>query len=240
MELFGTAGIRGPVADRLTPALATAVGRAAAVDGETFVVGRDGRTTGAGLAQAVAAGLASGGARVLRAGVVPTPTLAYAAQGRHGIMVTASHNPPTDNGLKLFEDGREYDSQAEGRIEERVDDGAGPVAWDRWESVDRVDPLPRYRDAVAAYAKDHGGAARGPSSESDDGSLSVAVDCGNGMAGLATPQVLRALGADVTALEANVDGHFPARESKPTPIIGMPMSEAAFKTSPASTPRPPP
>jgi len=214
MELFGTAGIRGPIDDRLTPELAMAVGAAAAQDGEEFVVGRDGRTSGGALAQAVSAGLTSGGARVRQAGVVPTPTLAFAARGRHGIMVTASHNPPADNGLKLFADGVEYDEAAEARIESRVAASEGRVAWNEWESIDRIDPLPTYRDAVEAYAREQ--------TTSDDARhspepLTVAVDCGNGMAGLATPDVLSALDVEVVALEANVDGHFPARESKPTP-----------------------
>jgi phosphomannomutase len=208
MDLFGTAGIRGDVQSRVTPALARAVGRAAGADGDSFVVGRDGRTTGEGLAAAVEAGLLSAGADVTRVGQVPTPALAYAAQRSRGVMVTASHNPPTDNGLKLFADGEEYGDDAEARIERRVADDPEPVAWDEWGSSQRADVLGAYRDAVAEFARGHG--------EPLDG-LSVAVDCGNGMASVATPQVLRGLGADVTALHANVDGHFPGRESKPTP-----------------------
>jgi len=212
MTLFGTAGIRGPVRDDVTPELALAVGRAAGADGETFVVGRDGRVTGAALAAAVEAGLESAGADVRRVGQVPTPALAFASQGRRGVMVTASHNPPQDNGLKLFVDGVEYDRDAERTVEDRVDAGAAPVAWDEWGDGERLGVLDRYRDAVADYARDTLGSGDQPL----DG-LSVAVDCGNGMASLATPQVLRALGADVAALNANVDGHFPGRESKPTP-----------------------
>ena len=207
MDLFGTAGIRGPVTD-VTPALALAVGRAAGADGTDFVVGRDGRTSGPALADALTAGLESAGATVERVGTVPTPTLAYASRGRHGVMVTASHNPPTDNGIKLFADGSEYDSDAETRLEDRVADEAGQVAWGSWGQTARADPLPEYRDSVVGYAASHG---------SDPADLTVAVDCGNGMAGLATPQVLTDLGADVLALNANVDGHFTARESKPTP-----------------------
>jgi phosphomannomutase len=207
MDLFGTAGIRGPVTD-VTPSLALAVGRAAGVDGADFIVGRDGRTTGPALAAAMAAGLESAGATVERVGTVPTPTLAYASQGRRGVMLTASHNPPADNGIKLFVDGSEYDSTAERRIEERVADEAGQADWDRWGAVERADPVPEYRRAVVSFAESHGTAPT---------DLTVAVDCGNGMASLATPQVLTDLGAEVVALNANVDGHFTARESKPTP-----------------------
>ncbi|RXK49170.1 phosphomannomutase [Halorientalis pallida] len=208
MELFGTAGIRGSVQQRVTPELALSVGRAAAADGDEFVLGRDGRETSQALAAAVAAGLESGGATVRLIGEVPTPTLAYASRGRRGVMVTASHNPPTDNGLKLFVDGQEYGDDAEGRIEERVTEGSDPVAWDAWGGATDLDVLERYRQAVAGYAEAFGTAPDG---------LTVAVDCGNGMGSVATPEVLRALGANVRALNATVDGHFPGRESKPTP-----------------------
>ncbi len=207
MDLFGTAGIRGPVTE-VTPERAVRVGRAAATaaEGGEFVVGRDGRETGEGLAAAVTAGLLAGGADVRRAGVLPTPALAGASRGRRGVMVTASHNPPADNGLKLFADGVEYDRDAEQTVERRVD--AAGADWDRWGGAERVGVLEEYRDAVTDYAAGHGAGADG---------LRVAVDCGNGVAGLATPQVLTGLGAEVRALNATVDGHFPARQSKPTP-----------------------
>ncbi len=207
---FGTAGIRGPVTE-VTPELALSVGRAIGRDadeaGTALVVARDGRTTGESLAAAIEAGATSAGASVRRAGQLPTPALAYASQDRHGVMLTASHNPPGDNGIKLFADGQEYDRPAERRIEGRVESGVDPVSWDAYGDVERVSPLSAYRDAVVTYAGGHGTAP----------SLEVAVDCGNGMSSLATPQVLRALGADVVALNADVDGHFRARESKPTP-----------------------
>ena len=210
MELFGTAGIRGPVT-RVTPELALAVGRAVGMDAiegsGTVVLGRDGRVTGTTLAAAVEAGVTSAGADVRRAGQLPTPALAYASRGRHGIMLTASHNPPADNGIKVFADGREYDRDSERRIEERVSDATDAAEWDAWGRTERLSVLPAYREAVTAYAREQG----------THPDLTVAVDCGNGMASLATPQVLTALGADVVTLNANVDGHFSARESKPTP-----------------------
>ena len=215
MTLFGTAGIRGDVRERLTPELALAVGRAAGADAADrenatpeFVIARDGRETGPGLCAALEAGLESAGAAVRRAGMLPTPALAFASRGRRGVMVTASHNPPTDNGLKLFADGEEYGNDAEARTESRVAESDSPAAWDEWGSAKRIDPLQDYRDRIADYAKGHGSALDG---------IEFIVDCGNGMAGRATPQVLGALGAEVTGLNANVDGHFPARGSKPTP-----------------------
>jgi len=208
MELFGTAGIRGDVVSKVTPELALRVGQAVGRDGEAFALGYDGRVTSPALADAMAAGLQSAGARVVRLGRVPTPALAYASRGRHGVMITASHNPPTDNGIKVFTDGTEYGDDAEERIERRVDDEVGPAVWSDWADAESVDSLADYRAAVAAYAESLG---------ADPSGLTVAVDCGNGMGGVATPQVLGTLGADVLATEANVDGFFPGRESKPTP-----------------------
>jgi phosphomannomutase len=208
MDLFGTAGIRGSAVETVTPELALAVGRAAGRDGREFVVARDGRETGAALAAAMEAGLESAGADVRRAGQLPTPALAFASQGRRGAMLTASHNPPTDNGIKLFADGVEYDRGAETTVEERVEADDPSVAWHEWGDSERVGVLDAYRDAVVEFSKQHGVPLDG---------LRVVVDCGNGMAALATPQVLRALGAEVVTLNANVDGYFPGRESKPTP-----------------------
>jgi phosphomannomutase len=206
MDLFGTAGIRGDARETVTPSLALQVGMAVGDDADRIVVGRDGRTTGSALADAVAAGAQSAGALVSRVGRVPTSALAFASRGRHGVMCTASHNPPGDNGLKLFADGREYDSAAEQRVAKRIEAGPTPTTWDGWGEAERQDILDEYRHAVDEYARDHGQQPAG----------TVVVDCGNGTAALGTPQVLRALGTAVTTLHANVDGHFPGRESKPT------------------------
>jgi phosphomannomutase len=148
MKLFGTAGIRGDVRDRVTTDLALRVGRAVGAHAReagdrAFVVGRDGRTTGAGLAAAVEAGLTAAGASVERIGQVPTPALAYASRGRRGVMLTASHNPPTDNGIKLFVDGQEYGETAERAIEDRVAAEPGHADWDEWGTRSEAAPLPQ-------------------------------------------------------------------------------------------------
>lgn len=208
MVAFGTAGIRGSAVERVTPGVALAVGRALASITSDVVVGRDARTTSEGLAAAAAAGLMSGGADVTDVGVVPTAVVAAASQDRHGLMITASHNPPSDNGIKLFRDGVEFAREAERTIEQSVASGAKPAQWNEWGSRRRIDRLGEYRASVVSYLEGHGEAP-------DD--LTVAVDCGHGMGGLATPQVLSELGADVRAVNATPDGHFPARDSKPTP-----------------------
>lgn len=235
MGLFGTAGIRGSAETRVTPALALRVGRAVAAvahdlgdaanavttgddqDRPEVVVGRDGRVTGSALAAAVEAGLTAGGARVARAGQLPTPALAYASRERYGVMLTASHNPPGDNGIKLFADGVEFDRQHERAVEDRVDAHDPPAPWDRWTTPVTEEPLHPYLSAVEAYARGVPvETPTDPDAVTLDG-LRIAVDCGNGMAAPATPTVLRELGATVVTLNGNVDGHFPGRGSKPTP-----------------------
>ena len=224
MVTFGTAGVRGSVVETVTPAVALSVGGAVGhlavgespADHPEVAIGRDGRLTGPALAAAVEAGVAAAGAIPIRVGTVPTPTLAFASRDRYGMMLTASHNPPADNGIKCFVDGQEFDDDREKRIESLVADDVAttPTDFAGWRSPQHREPLAGYRTAVADYAREQLG--------TDDAAdrcegLRVAVDCGNGMAALATPQVLDSLGATVVALNANVDGRFPGRPSKPTP-----------------------
>jgi len=212
MSLFGTAGIRGDVADAVTPEVALAVGRAVGYDArergaDEVVVGLDGRVTGPALSSAVEAGLLSTGVSVRRVGQVPTPALAYASRGRVGVMLTASHNPPSDNGIKLFADGTEFDASAEEDVERRFGASPRPAPWDAWERPTSLDVLDEYRTAVAEYAGRFGSSLEG---------LPIALDCGNGMASLAVPQVMGALGGEFSVVNGNVDGHFPGRDGKPT------------------------
>jgi phosphomannomutase len=123
-------------------------------------------------------------------------------------MITASHNPSPDNGIKFFVDGVEYTTADEERIEERIDADPGPAPWDEWGRRTNEEPLSAYRDAVVEYASEHGASLDG---------MTIVVDAGNGVAALGTPSVLRRLGATVHTLHANVDGHFPGRPSKPSP-----------------------
>src|SRR5688500_16151114 len=108
-RLFGTDGVRGVAHVDLTSDLVLALGRAAGVvlapDGGTIVVGRDTRVSGPMLEDALVAGLCSAGAHVLRAGIVPTPAVAYLTlehEAHAGAVISASHNPVEDNGIKFF------------------------------------------------------------------------------------------------------------------------------------------
>ncbi|PSP55923.1 phosphoglucosamine mutase [Halobacteriales archaeon QS_1_67_19] len=212
--MFGTSGVRGPIGEEVTCDLALAVGRAVASDGyDRVVVGRDARESGRMLADAAAAGLRECGADVIRVGEVATPTVARSVGWRDadaGLMVTASHNPPEDNGIKLWNpSGQAFGEDQRETIERRVREGDFALAdWDGLgEQTEWTDATERHREALVEAVSDS-------ESRGSDG-LTVVVDVGNGAGGV-TADALRALGHDVQTLNARPDGAFPARPSEPT------------------------
>ncbi|MFA9415112.1 phosphoglucosamine mutase [Natrinema sp. HArc-T2] len=207
--MFGTSGIRGTVGEAVTAELALSIGRAVASDGyERVVVGRDARESGAVLTDAVTAGLRECGADVLEAGVAPTPTIARAVPRTNadaGIVVTASHNPAPDNGLKLWSaSGKAFDPEQLDAIAARVEgDEYDLRPWDGHGSLETLE------DATDRHA------AALVEAVSIDKPPSVAVDIGNGT-GAITACVLSDLGCDVVTLNGQRDGRFPGRPSEPT------------------------
>jgi phosphoglucosamine mutase len=203
-RLFGTDGIRGVANVDLTPTLAYDLGRAVGhlleAGGRSVVIGQDTRRSGDMLVAALSAGLTSVGADALQLGVVTTPCLAYvAANGEHaaGIMVSASHNPPEDNGLKVHSGGRKIDDEAEEELERlifqaeslpgRTNASLGRVVHDET-------PVEAYRAFLRSAA---GTALEG---------LRIGLDCANGSASEIAPGLLAGLGAEVTAIFAEPDG----------------------------------
>jgi phosphoglucosamine mutase len=207
--MFGTSGVRGPVGEAVTAPMAVSVGRAVATAGATrVVVGRDARTTGSLLSDALSAGARECGADVVDVGRVSTPTLARAVEwceADAGVAVTASHNPPDDNGFKLWTDtGRALPPSDQEALAAIVDREAYDLA--DWDDVGRelapgVDPERCHRRRLRAVA-----------GELD---LSVVVDVGNGV-GRLTADALSRAGASVRTIDAQPDGHFPGRQSEPT------------------------
>jgi phosphoglucosamine mutase len=208
-RLFGTDGVRGLANADLTPELSLSVARAAAGvladrDGTSrpvAVVGRDPRASGEMLEAAVVAGLASAGAEVLLAGVVPTPALAHltAETGADlGVMISASHNPMPDNGIKLFSrGGHKLPDAVEAAIEQAVlsgSDGLRPTG----AAIGRVRALP---DAVERYARHVLSTVDQPLT-----GLHLVVDCAHGAAAGTAPEVYRRAGATVHAIGAEPDG----------------------------------
>jgi len=204
---FGTDGVRGVANRDLTPELVTALGRAAArVLGadRPFVVGRDTRRSGPLLEAALVAGLCSEGADVERVGVLPTPGVAYLAQlfDAPAAVISASHNPYPDNGVKLFaRGGRKIADAPEQRIEMElrrlVDAGAGDGPDGPGVGVAR-DRLGAAADYIAHLSAALGGRRL-------EGQ-SVVVDCGNGAAFEIAPWALRVQGAWVRVLHDQPDG----------------------------------
>jgi phosphoglucosamine mutase len=204
---FGTDGVRGLANVELTPELVLAFGRATArvLGAERLLVGRDPRRSGPLLEAALAAGLAAEGCTVERLGVIPTPGVAWlsAADGVPGAMISASHNPFPDNGIKLFAaGGRKIADDTQVRLEAELDRLlAGPGGETRTGAevgavLDTVDgAVARYVDALVG---------------SLDGrhltGLRVVLDCANGAASEVGPEVVRRLGADVEVLHASPDG----------------------------------
>ncbi|UMB68584.1 phosphoglucosamine mutase [Mycobacterium paraterrae] len=207
-RLFGTDGVRGVANRELTAELALALGAAAArrltrADSgrrRVAVIGRDPRASGEMLEAAVIAGLTSEGVDALRCGVLPTPAVAYlthAYDADFGVMISASHNPMPDNGIKIFgPGGHKLDDATEDQIEDLVAGGPGlrPVG----ASIGRVVEA---EDALDRYLRQVGKAGTVPL----DG-LTVVVDCAHGAASIAAPRAYRAAGARVIAINAEPDG----------------------------------
>ncbi len=221
MLKFGTDGVRGVANTELTPELALALGRAAVrvLGGDRFVVGRDTRLSGPLLEAALAAGLASEGADVTLLGVVPTPEVAWwsATEEVPAAMVSASHNPFPDNGIKLFTaGGRKLSDAVESQLELELQrllgavvsassaqsapgPGVDPPEVPTGAGVGRIAAATRVHDGYgAAVAGSIGGRRL-------DG-LTAVVDCANGSASVVAPRVLRDLGVDVHVLHAQPDG----------------------------------
>ncbi|MEU4372277.1 phosphoglucosamine mutase [Pseudonocardia alni] len=207
-RLFGTDGVRGLAnGELLTPEFAVGACASAArtlSNGSgrrpLAVVGRDPRASGEMLEAAVVAGLTSAGADAIRVGVLPTPGVAHlvAETGADlGVMISASHNPMPDNGIKLFAaGGHKLPDDVEDAIEQQLATGLGvrPTG----EGIGRVWDAP---DATDVYVAHLLSAAPGSLS-----GLRVVVDCAHGAAALAAPEAYRQAGADVIALHAEPDG----------------------------------
>lgn len=204
-RLFGTDGIRGVANVDLRPPLGYALGRAVAHElagpGGTLVVGQDTRRSGGMLAAAIAAGAASMGTDVRIAGVLPTPALAFLAGSgafAAGIMVSASHNPADDNGLKVLDSrGLKLDESAEDALEQliwRTEELGGP----RNAGIGRVAEAP---DLVDLYRADRRRLAAVTPCD-----LHIVLDCANGAGGVTAPGILAATGARVEVIHNEPDG----------------------------------
>ncbi len=206
-KLFGTDGVRGVANTELTPELVLALGMAAArVLGRshtpTFVIGRDTRVSGTLLEAALSAGLCAMGAHVVSPGVLPTPAVASIVRSEGfdaGIVISASHNPFADNGIKFFgPDGYKLDDTLESEIEALVPQ-AQALARPSGSSVGRMRRDPGLRDLYAVHLEETMGEVR-----LDE--LKIVLDGANGAAFQIAPRVVQDLGADVITMHCAPDG----------------------------------
>jgi phosphoglucosamine mutase len=191
---FGTDGVRGIVGEDLTPELIERLGKAAALwsSGGRVFVGRDTRASGPALQKAFARGVVSAGGNAVLGGVLPTPAVALLTLDL-GAVVSASHNPPEYNGVKIFgRGGHKLTDAEELQIEALLDT---PVGTARPGSIDRIAIAP---DSYLEHIVERFG--------SDLRGLRVAVDCANGSYSNIAPRAFERLGARVTAVAADPDG----------------------------------
>ncbi|HVM14048.1 MAG TPA: phosphoglucosamine mutase [Egibacteraceae bacterium] len=205
-QLFGTDGIRGVANTELTPELAVGLGRAVVrtlreegTHRPCVVIGRDTRASGEMLEAALLAGICSAGGDAVLLGVLPTPGVAFLTThlgANSGAMISASHNPVGDNGIKFFgPDGFKLTDEEEKRVEEllqRTDQDRPTGA-----AIGRLVPEEGLLEAYVGHLVATGGDLTG---------LRVVVDCAEGAAFEVAPAVLRRLGCDVTAIHADPTG----------------------------------
>ena len=209
-KLFGSSGVRGLVNAVLTPSLACKVGIAAATysKAKRAIVGRDTRVSGQMVEDALVSGLTAAGTDVTLLGTVPTPAVAYLTKTQHadvGFMITASHNPPQYNGIKIFTpNSLSYTDLSQDAVEKIIAQNSYMLAdWRKIGRSTRLDLAYQYAAMLQNAVK-----LKKP--------LKIVVDSGCGAAYDVTPKVFNSIGCKTTALNSQADGHFPARSSEPT------------------------
>ncbi len=209
-EIFRAYDIRGIAGRSLSAAVVREVGRALAALGRErgapdFAVGRDGRLSGPELSAALMDGLNAAGADVTDIGVVPTPVTYFAAHHlgcRSAVMVTGSHNPGEYNGLKMVVAGDTLSGEAIQGLRRSIEAGIADATHGTGKRT-AANVLSAYVDRIAGDVK----LAR---------PFKVALDCGNGVAGVIAPRLFRRLGCEVTELFSEVDGGFPNHHPDPS------------------------
>ncbi len=207
MRLFGTDGVRGvagefPLDERTIERLGAALVRALPHQGRALrlIAGRDTRESGAWIERTLARGIHSQGATLTSAGVIPTPGVAYLARTLPfdaGLVISASHNPFHDNGIKIFSGrGEKFTEKLEGEIEAIIDDGAWQVGPNVEPAVDAQD----FADKYIAHARE------ALPNRSSVGRLKIALDLANGATTAVAPRLFRELGFDVTSIGDRPDG----------------------------------
>jgi len=199
--LFGTSGIRGIYGKEVSCSLAMRVGSAIGKKGGRLIVARDARATSPVLSDALSAGAMRAGASVIDIGFAPTPLLAYAASREkcEGAMITASHNPPEYNGIKLFDCGMEFAREQEADVEAAISGEENPVAWNEVGQKESKDYSQEYIHFLLSQVDTPSIAGRKPR---------ILLDSGNAAASLLAPALLRAAGCEVVEIYCDQPGKF--------------------------------
>lgn len=216
-KLFGTNGIRGLVNIELTPEMAIKVGSAIGTffgKNKKVLLGYDARTSGPMFAKAVISGLVASGVNVYAAGLASTPAIQFAVKNHKmdgGVIISASHNPPQYNGIKvIWSDGIETSHEQETDIENIYFDNK--IVFADWNKLGEKKELPGINDEYADAIKKHVNQTKIAAKH-----FHVVVDAANSVGGIACPPLLRELGCKVTTINANIDGTFPGRLPEPRP-----------------------
>ncbi len=217
-RLFGTFGVRGIANEKITPEFALKMGMAFGTmlkregrEKPLVVVGRDTRVSGEMLKDALISGLLSVGCDVIDVGIAPTPAIQWATSHFNadgGAVITASHNPPEYNGIKLLEpNGMGLKKEREAVVEEVFfNEDFDRAKWDEIGEVREENVIKPYIEAIKARVDVEAIKKRKPF---------VVVDTSNGAGSLTLPYLLRELGCKVVSVNAHPDGHFPARNPEP-------------------------
>ncbi len=216
-KLFGTNGIRGLVNVELTPEMAIKVGSCIGTffgTGKNLLLGFDARTSGPMFAKAVTSGLTATGCNVHFAGMASTPAIQFAVKNHKmdgGVIISASHNPPQYNGIKvIWSDGIETSHEQEVEIENIYFDNK--IVFAPWDKLGEKRELPAINEEYAEAIKKHVDIAKIVSKH-----FHIVIDAANSVGGIAAPILFRDLGCKVTTINANIDGTFPGRLPEPRP-----------------------
>lgn len=205
MKLFGSSGIRR-VVDKEFLRLVSEIGLAVGSLYKSILIGQDTRISGDAMKSSFLSGLLSTGATATDAGIAPTPTVAYASRNyQAGVIITASHNPPEYNGIKLVNpDGSAFDSDQRNQLEDLISNKSGKAT-----NLENKGACSSYTEIIEEHVE------RILQDFPDKFNLKVVVDCGCGAASEATPQLLSKLGCDIIPLNCTPSGNFP-RGIEPT------------------------
>ena len=215
-KLFGSNGIRGIVNKELTPEMVIKMGSSIGTffEKKNLLVGHDARTSGPMFSRAIMAGLTATGCNVFLVGMAPTPAIQYAVKNHcldGGVIVTASHNPPEYNGIKvIWNDGIEISHEQESKIENIYFRNKEVFA--SWKELGSKHELNVVNEEYIQAIKKHVNI-----SEIAEKKYHVVVDAANSVGSLAVPRLLREIGCKVTTINANIDGSFPGRLPEPRP-----------------------